>query len=94
MTNTPARVTATPAALEFISALKTKYGPLLFFQSGGCCDGNNLAAHGLANLDNMGVVGDAIHSDQEWMRVSSISERAKLSALLLLRLASGELSWN
>ncbi len=67
---------------------------LHFKPTGGCCDGNNLAAHGLANLDNMGVVGDRIHSDQEWMRVSSISERAKLSALLLLRLASGELQWN
>ncbi len=66
---------------------------LHFKATGGCCDGNNLAAHGLANLDNMGVVGDAIHSDQEWLRVSSITERAKLSALLLLRLASGELSW-
>ncbi|MBC3918389.1 DUF779 domain-containing protein [Undibacterium sp. CY18W] len=41
MTTTPARVTATPTALEFISALKTKYGPLLFFQSGGCCDGSS-----------------------------------------------------
>lgn len=67
---------------------------LHFKPTGGCCDGNNLAAHGLANLDNMGVVGDAIHSDREWMRVSSIGERARLSALLLLRLASGELSWN
>jgi glutamate carboxypeptidase len=66
---------------------------LHFKPTGGCCDGNNLAAHGLANLDNMGVVGDAIHSDREWMRVSSIAERGKLSALLLLRLASGELSW-
>jgi len=67
---------------------------LHFKPTGGCCDGNNLAAHGLANLDNMGVVGDQIHSDQEWMRVSSIAERGKLSALLLLRLSSGELQWN
>ena len=67
---------------------------LHFKPTGGCCDGNNLAAQGLANLDNMGVVGDRIHSDQEWMRVSSISERAKLSGLLLLRLASGELQWS
>lgn len=72
---------------------KTLGIPLHFKPTGGCCDGNNLAAHGLANLDNMGVVGDAIHSDREWMRVSSIAERGKLSALLLLRLASGELSW-
>jgi glutamate carboxypeptidase len=66
---------------------------LQFKPTGGCCDGNNLAAHGLANVDNLGVVGGEIHSDREWMRVSSLAERGKLSALLLLRLASGELSW-
>ena len=61
--------------------------------TGGCCDGNNLAAHGLPNLDNLGVVGRDIHSDAERMRISSLSERGKLSALLLLRLASGDLTW-
>ena len=66
---------------------------LQFKPTGGCCDGNNLAAYGLPNLDNMGVVGGDIHSDREWMRLDSLAERAKLSALLLLRLASGELSW-
>jgi uncharacterized protein (DUF779 family) len=34
------RVTATPAALAFISELRRRYGPLMFFQSGGCCDGS------------------------------------------------------
>jgi len=67
---------------------------LQFKPTGGCCDGNNLAAHGLANVDNLGVVGGEIHSEREWMRVSSLAERGKLSALLLLRLASGELSWS
>jgi glutamate carboxypeptidase len=66
---------------------------LQFRPTGGCCDGNNLAAHGLANVDNLGVVGGEIHSDREWMRVSSLAERGKLNALLLLRLAAGELSW-
>ena len=66
---------------------------LQFKPTGGCCDGNNLAAHGLANIDNLGVVGGDIHSEREWMRVSSLAERGKLSALLLLRLASGEMSW-
>lgn len=33
------RVIATPAALELIETLKSKFGPkLFFFQSGGCCD--------------------------------------------------------
>ncbi|MDB5986292.1 MAG: acetylornithine deacetylase [Nevskia sp.] len=66
---------------------------LQFRPTGGCCDGNNLQAAGLPNVDNLGVIGGEIHSEREWMRVSSIAERAKLSALLLLRLASGELSW-
>lgn len=66
---------------------------LEFHPTGGCCDGNNLAAAGLPNIDNLGVVGGAIHSDQEYMRISSLAERAQLSALLLMRLASGEWRW-
>ncbi len=58
--------------------------------TGGCCDGNNLAAAGVPNIDTLGVHGGAIHSAKEWMRVSSLTERGQLSALLLLRLAAGE----
>jgi len=36
----PDRVTATPAALELIGKLRDRHGPLLFHQSGGCCDGS------------------------------------------------------
>lgn len=67
---------------------------LAFRPTGGCCDGNNLAAAGLPNVDNLGVVGGDIHSDREWMRISSLAERGKLNALLLLRLAAGELTWS
>ena len=66
---------------------------LEFRPTGGCCDGNNLAAAGLPNIDNLGVVGGEIHSAREFMRVSSLGERAQLSALLLMRLAAGELAW-
>ena len=34
------RVSATPAALELIGQLVARHGPLLFHQSGGCCDGS------------------------------------------------------
>jgi uncharacterized protein (DUF779 family) len=34
------RVSATPQALELIGQLMTKHGPLMFHQSGGCCDGS------------------------------------------------------
>jgi uncharacterized protein len=36
-----ARVTATPAALDLITRLVTQHGPVLFHQSGGCCDGSS-----------------------------------------------------
>ena len=35
------RVLATDAALELIELLKSKHGPLMFHQSGGCCDGSS-----------------------------------------------------
>jgi uncharacterized protein (DUF779 family) len=35
------RVIATEAALQLIKKLKGKYGPLMFHQSGGCCDGSS-----------------------------------------------------
>jgi uncharacterized protein (DUF779 family) len=36
-----ARVTATPAALALVAELTADYGPVLFHQSGGCCDGSS-----------------------------------------------------
>ena len=35
------RVLATDAALALIAKLKAKHGPLMFHQSGGCCDGSS-----------------------------------------------------
>jgi len=35
-----ARVGETPAALEAIAQLVSDGGPVMFFQSGGCCDGS------------------------------------------------------
>ena len=41
MTSALARVTATPAALELVARLVAQHGPVLFHQSGGCCDGSS-----------------------------------------------------
>lgn len=38
---TIARVSATPQALQLIEKLKAIHGPLMFHQSGGCCDGSS-----------------------------------------------------
>lgn len=35
------RVVATPAALDLIATLVKEHGPVLFHQSGGCCDGSS-----------------------------------------------------
>jgi uncharacterized protein (DUF779 family) len=35
------RVTATPAAQKLLDEIIADYGPVLFHQSGGCCDGSS-----------------------------------------------------
>ena len=48
------RVIATDAALELIEFLKKKHGPLMFHQSGGCCDGSSPMCYPDGDL----IVGD------------------------------------
>ncbi|MEA3016162.1 MAG: glutamate carboxypeptidase, partial [Sphingomonadales bacterium] len=64
--------------------------PIGWRDSGGVCDGNNIAACGVPVVDTMGVRGGAIHSSDEYLIVESLAERAGLSALAMLRLAEGE----
>lgn len=59
--------------------------------TGGCCDGNNIAAAGIPVIDTLGVRGANIHSAQEFCKLDSLEERAKLSALVLLKIAAGEI---
>jgi glutamate carboxypeptidase len=59
--------------------------------SGGVCEGNNLFAAGLPNVDTLGVRGGDIHSEAEFAWPESFVERAQLSALILMKLAGGEI---
>lgn len=34
------RITATPEAIALIQKLTAQYGPIIFIQSGGCCEGS------------------------------------------------------
>ena len=61
--------------------------------TGGVCDGNKMAAVGLANVDTLGPVGGAIHSDREYVNLDSLVERVQLSALILMKLADGAVPW-
>jgi len=40
MSSTVERVTVTDAALELLRQLQREHGPVMFHQSGGCCDGS------------------------------------------------------
>lgn len=60
--------------------------PISHRDSGGVCDGNNIAACDVPVVDTMGVRGGSIHSDSEYLIVESLAERARLSALTIVRM--------
>ena len=80
----------TPEAVklfELVKAAGADLGQAIAWRpTGGVCDGNNIAARGVPVVDTMGVRGGKIHSDEEYLIVDSLAERAALSALTILRL--------
>ena len=66
--------------------------PIAWRDTGGVCDGNNIAAAGVPVVDTMGARGGAIHSADEFLILNSLAERAALSAVTILRLAHGALA--
>jgi uncharacterized protein (DUF779 family) len=58
-------VSATPEALALLHRLEAQFGALMFFQSGGCCEGSSPMCLGqgeipLSQYDmNLGNLGDA-----------------------------------
>jgi len=59
--------------------------PVAWRDTGGVCDGNNVAAAGVPVVDTMGARGGAIHSADEFLILDSLPERAALSAVTILR---------
>jgi uncharacterized protein len=45
------RVVATQAALDMIAELQGRHGPVMFFQSGGCCDGSTPMCYPAGEFD-------------------------------------------
>ena len=79
--------------MEFVGACGRDLDiPIAWRASGGACDGNKLAAAGLPTVDTLGPRGGDLHSPTEYLKLDSLTERAKLTALLLMRIASGELA--
>ena len=50
----PAQVIATLPALQLIERLRARHGPVLFHQSGGCCDGSSPMCYPVGDF----IVGD------------------------------------
>lgn len=93
MTRAPKPMDASQTALfEAVKETGALLGQTIAWKpSGGVCEGNNLHAAGLPNIDTLGVLGGDIHSDQEFAWPASFVERAQLSALILCKIASGEI---
>ena len=58
-------------------------------ESGGLSDGNILAEAGLPCIDTLGVIGGHLHTPNEYMKIESMIERAKLIFLFLNRFLKG-----
>ena len=93
MTRAPKPMDASQTALfEAVRETGALLGQTIAWKpSGGVCEGNNLHAAGLPNIDTLGVLGGDIHSDQEFAWPAGFVERAQLSALILCKIASGEI---
>lgn len=44
------KVSATPAALVLLAEIVAEHGPVLFHQSGGCCDGSSPMCYALGDF--------------------------------------------
>jgi glutamate carboxypeptidase len=78
---------ATESLFKLVSAAADDLGePISWKDTGGVCDGNNIAACGVPVIDTMGACGGAIHSPDEFLIASSLDARARLTALVMHRL--------
>jgi glutamate carboxypeptidase len=60
--------------------------------SGGASDGNKLQALGLSNIDTFGPEGDGLHSDKEWVDLTSLPRKSALVLRLMVRYATNTLA--
>lgn len=56
-------------------------------KTGGVCDGNTLAEIGVPTIDSLGVWGDGVHTEKEWMDPVSLKKQILLVSHFLIDLA-------
>lgn len=87
------RNAAQQALFDAVSGTGLALGLDITFQdTGGVCEGNNIFAAGVPNVDTLGVRGGRIHSADEYVVTESFAERASLSAFILNRVADGRIN--
>jgi glutamate carboxypeptidase len=86
------RTPAQELVFSQVSAAAKSVGlTMVYKDTGGVCEGNNLAASGCANVDTLGPRGGLIHSDEEYAILDSFPERVRLSLAILVGYATGQL---
>ncbi len=60
-------------------------------ETGGVCDGNIMAAAGVPTLDTLGVRGGNIHTENEYLELTSLTEKTDLTTLFLQEIARGNI---
>jgi hypothetical protein len=66
------RVEATDEALDLIAKLEAQHGPVMFHQSGGCCDGSSPMCYplGVFKVGGSAVCHGAVGDAPFWMSAS------------------------
>lgn len=81
----------TPAVLALAHAARAASEdmgmPMPFASTGGVCDGNIFQGQGLPTIDTLGVRGGGLHTTDEWVDLTSLTQRASLAAILIARLS-------
>lgn len=77
---------------EFRTCAREVGFELAWRETGGGSDGNNLSAAGLPTVDSLGVRGEGIHTEAEFLEIESVVERISLCARFLLKTARGDIA--
>lgn len=74
----------TESLFEALKVCGQKLGlKLKWEETGGVTDGNTLAKLGIPTIDTLGVCGGKAHTEEEFIQLNSLLEKAKLTALFL-----------
>ncbi len=78
MTDTVRRVTVTDEALAMLRKIEAMHGPLMFHQSGGCCDGSAPMCYPRHEARRMSTSAKSAAIRSTWAASSSSTGRTRI----------------